>query len=155
MELCTGCYKLNPGLTCAHKIKRMLEYGEKIALRDIHLHWYYFRTGARPIRLNQPMPSALMQIHEPATVKQGRRRSKQDDNSTRRLPLHFELLCRKQLADHFSSLTALLLTLSPTLPSLFPVLTTAPSTAAPIAIATGKKLARGPDKQPCKERTFT
>ena len=60
---CTGYYKLNIGLPCLHTICKMYARGEKLALGDIHPHWYYFRSGdhvTEPKIL--PIPSALITI---------------------------------------------------------------------------------------------
>ena len=89
---CIGYYKLNMGLPYSHIIREMHARGKKLALRDIYSHWYYFRSGNRATELKiRPTPSALITIREPAVIKQGRGRSKRDDNSIKRLPSQFKL----------------------------------------------------------------
>ena len=117
---CTGYYKFNMGLPCSHTIQEMHARGEKLALGDIHPHWYYFRSGDRATEPKiRPTPGALMIIQEPAIIKQGRGRPKRGDNSTKRLPSQFELTRGRQVTDRASASTLPpLLSLPPTVPLL-------------------------------------
>ena len=101
---------------------------------DIHAHWHYFRSGDRSTEAeNRPIPSTLLSIREPAVVKNGRRRPKRDDRSTKRLPSNFKLIQGKGVTDRPPPST-MLAAATPTTP---PPLTTPPAAA--------KKKRRGPD----------
>ena len=155
---CTGYYKLNMGLPCLHIIREMHARGEKLALGDIHPHWYYFRSGDRTKEPKiRPTPSALMTIQEPAVIKQGRGRPKRDNNSTKRLPSQFKLTQSRQIADRASTSTIPPPSTAPPPPSLPPTLPpskhNASSTVAMTGTAPGKKRVRGPDKQPRGKKT--
>ena len=151
---CTGYYKLNMGLPYSYIIREMHTHGEKLALRDVHPHWYYFRSGNRATEPKiRPTPSALITIREPAVIKQGRGRPKRDDNSTKRLPSQFELTRGRQVSDRASTSTipapsSISLTLPP------PAQTTSSLTAV-TGTAPAKKRVRGPDKQPRRKKTQT
>ena len=151
---CTGYYKLNMGLPCSHTIREMHAHGEKLALRDVHPHWYYFRSGDRATEPKiRPTPSALMTIREPAVIKQGRGRPKRDDNSTKRLPSQFELTRGRQVSDRASTLT--ISAPSPIPLTLPPPTQTTSSLTAVTGTAPAKKRVRGPDKQLRRKKTQT
>ena len=151
---CTGYYKLNMGLLCSHTIREMHARGEKLALGDIHPHWYYFRSGDRATEPKiRPTSSALMTIQEPAMIKQGRGRPKRDDNSTKRLPSQFELTRDRQVSDQAS--TSTIPAPSPIPPTLPPPAQTTLSSTAVTGTAPAKKRVRGPDKQPRRKKTQT
>ena len=46
---CIDYYKLNIDLLYLYIICEMHTCGEKLALKDIYLYWYYFRSGDRAI----------------------------------------------------------------------------------------------------------
>ena len=128
--------------------------GEKLALGDIHPHWYYFRSGDRATepKIRRTL-SALMTIQEPAIIKQGQGRPKRDDDSTKRLPSQFKLTRGRQVSDQASTSTILTPSLIP--PTLPPPAQTTSSSTAVTGTAPAKKHVQGPDKQPRRKKTQT
>ena len=174
LSSCSRFFTSAMGLPCAHALELLMTRRQKISLRLIHPHWWYYRSGVRPTKqeataATAPTPGTLLAIQEPARIPQGLGRPKKADKFTKRLPSAFELTHSKQLTSQAKtaastappapsalSATAYPRSVAPgstASPPSAPKIKAPPSVAStPTTASTQKRKTRGPDKKPRAKR---